>query len=552
MIHPFYVPIYRKIIQPISDIQKQLSELRWIMDTRIWKAEQLLESRVAQMEHTMNERVAQAEWTVDRRIAQVEQIVDERIAQAEQIVDGRIGQAEQIVDRRIAQTEQIVDERIAQAEQIVDGRIGQAEQIVDRRIAQAEQTLDERITQTEQTMDGRIAQAEQTLDERITQTEQAMDGRIAQAEQTADGRIAQAEQTADGRVWKAEQNIITVTDGRIWKAENTINANIQNFTRTYYIPRKKAVLLGTPEHNNIGDHAIAQGEYEFLRRYFPDHELFELMNGQMSAKYGFAQSVINKDDILFLSGGGNLGSLYLDEEEVRRRVIEDFPENQIVILPQTVYFAGTDEGRAELERSAAVYNRHKNLTIFTRGEESLAFVKARFPNAKSYSAPDMSLILARNYGFERAGILACIRALEDESGIDEAAHREIERVCRKYDENYERTDNLYDGDVAINVRGMVVNEQLKKFARRKVVVTDRLHGMLFSVITGTPCVVISAMTQKIREYVPFFEGSNAVFFVDKDIAKLEQAVEEAMKIEMVKYPQMREYGAWMYDRIQNI
>jgi glycosyltransferase involved in cell wall biosynthesis len=41
MIHPFYVPIYRKIIQPISDIQKQLSELRRLMDTRDWKNEQV-------------------------------------------------------------------------------------------------------------------------------------------------------------------------------------------------------------------------------------------------------------------------------------------------------------------------------------------------------------------------------------------------------------------------------------------------------------------------------------------------------------------------------
>jgi hypothetical protein len=60
--------------------------------------------------------------------------------------------------------------------------------------------------------------------------------------------------------------------------------------------------------------------------------------------------------------------------------------------------------------------------------------------------------------------------------------------------------------------------------------------MLFAVITHTPCVVMSAYTQKIREFVRYFNDSNAVIFIDKDISKLEEAMTKAINVEEPIYP----------------
>lgn len=65
------------------------------------------------------------------------------------------------------------------------------------------------------------------------------------------------------------------------------------------------------------------------------------------------------------------------------------------------------------------------------------------------------------------------------------------------DPNAMKTKNINQDDVDANIyflmRHEVVNNELKKFASHKVVVTDRLHGLIFSIITKTPCVLISAI-----------------------------------------------------------
>jgi exopolysaccharide biosynthesis predicted pyruvyltransferase EpsI/glycosyltransferase involved in cell wall biosynthesis len=572
-------------------IQQAEKDIAQTVDGRVSKAEgnivQTVDGRIQQAEkgitQTVDDRVSKAEGsiaqTVDTRIQQAEgsiaQSVDGRISKAEkgiaQTTDARIQQAEkgiaQSVDGRIQQAEkgiaQTTDARIQQAEkgiaQSVDGRVLKAEkgiaQTTDARIQQAEgniaQTVDGRIQQAEgsiaQTTDARIQQAEkgiaQTVDGCVSKAEESINLRIGETaenlHQAVDGRIFKAEenitQITDGRIWKAEENILKTTDGRIWKMEQNITQNLNEQVFRYYVTKKKIVLLGTPSHDNIGDHAITLGECEFIRKYFPDYELYELSGFDLGENYDLLQGLVTTDDILFLSGGGNVTDMYLGDENIRRRVISDFSANKIVILPQTVYFSDSDDGQKELAVSKEIYNRHSDLTFFTRGAKSLAFVKKHFPSVGSYSMPDMATMLTRNYGFERKGILTVMRDINDESGIDNAAHDEIARVCTLFDAEYEKSTNLYHKHFSFTIRGMVVGEELKRFARHQVVVTDRLHGLVFAAITGTPCVVISSLTQKIKEYVPFFKDSNAVFFIDKDMTKLEGAVKSALSVKTAAY-----------------
>ncbi|GHT58527.1 hypothetical protein AGMMS49531_00830 [Endomicrobiia bacterium] len=124
---------------------------------------------------------------------------------------------------------------------------------------------------------------------------------------------------------------------------------------------------------------------------------------------------------------------------------------------------------------------------------------------------DMALMLSRDYAFDRKGILVCIRDLDDESGLDEKIYNKVFEIIRKTELNYQQTKNRYGKDILPLMAGEVVNNELMKYARSKIVVTDRLHGMLFSVITKTPCVVMGSYTHKIDEFSEFFADSNAVF-----------------------------------------
>ncbi|GHT37576.1 hypothetical protein AGMMS49593_04920 [Endomicrobiia bacterium] len=299
---------------------------------------------------------------------------------------------------------------------------------------------------------------------------------------------------------------------------------------------EKIFLLGTSEHNNIGDSAITIGTYEFIRRYFSEYRLVEVTGYYMQTDFQYISSFMRDNDVIFLQGGGNLGSMYTVEEDIRRRVIESFPANKIFILPQTIWFSDDERGKAELAKSAKVYGCHNGLVLFTRGKESLSLAKAYFPSVRCMNMIDMALMLSRDYAFDRKGILTCIRDLGDESGLDEEIYNEVFDIIRKIELNYQQTKNRYGKSILPLMAGEVVNNELMKYARSKIVVTDRLHGMLFSVITKTPCVVMGSYTHKIGEFSEFFADSNAVFFIGKDISKLQDKMARAFLVTEPKYP----------------
>lgn len=294
--------------------------------------------------------------------------------------------------------------------------------------------------------------------------------------------------------------------------------------------KKKVLMLATAEHQNIGDAAIDLAEQNLLLQYFPEYFQVEFSTYEIARKYTFLQAIINPSDIIFIHGGGNMGSLYQTEEELHRKIVQDFPNNKIVVLPQTIYFADTPEGQAELALSARIYNHHQDLTIFARGQESYDRACHYFQNAKVKLMADSVLSLHRDYGFDRKGILLCLRG--DGETLLADRKQEILDVVRGVDPDVEVRTNIAEHDISRVDRAAVVNEELQRYARRRVVVTDRLHGMIFAAVTGTPCVVLDNVSRKSGDvYESFLQDSNAIFYIGTDCSRLEEAIRQAMAVE---------------------
>ncbi len=287
---------------------------------------------------------------------------------------------------------------------------------------------------------------------------------------------------------------------------------------------KKIILFGTSEHSNIGDAAISVGTYEFIRKYFNDYKLIEVSTYEFNDIIDSIKNIVNPDDLIFLQDGGNLGNKYLNEENVRRTVIKTFVNNRIFILPQTIYFDDTKEGKKELEISKEIYNSHKKLTIFTRGKTSLKLAKEYFYNANCIESLDMALNVSYDINSKREGIMCCIRDLTDESGMDKRQYDEIFEIIEKHDNNYEKTNNLWKNDIKKCNRNSVVYNQFQKFGKHELVVTDRLHGLIFSIITNTPCIVFSSYNYKLKEYVEMLGDRKDIVFLDKDIDSLDSVI----------------------------
>lgn len=360
------------------------------------------------------------------------------------------------------------------------------------------------------------------------------------------------QESAVSEILQVHTELAKKVGGLSWLADGGENP-FPDFVRSYFLSNcfleRKIFLIGTPDHDNIGDAAITAGTYEFIKKYFSGYKVMEITGYQIEKKFALISATISTGDLIFLQGGGNLGNMYLIEENIRRKVISNFPENKVVILPQTIYFDDTENGKKELALSAEIYGSHPDLTLFTRGEQSLAFAQSHFPGVKAFSAPDMALMLDRRYRFDRKEILLCIRDLNDESGLDANSFEAIRSTVAACDPDFEETQNRYVAQIPPALRGSVVNEQLQKFARHKIVVTDRLHGLLFSVITHTPCVVVRSYTQKIEEFVGFFRDSNAVSYVGRDIGRLEEEIGRMMQVETPEYPLFQEQP---FDKIREI
>jgi pyruvyl transferase EpsI len=101
---------------------------------------------------------------------------------------------------------------------------------------------------------------------------------------------------------------------------------------------KKVFLIGTPWYGNLGDQAITLGEKYILKECFKGYNIievpYEVYMGKWRKIFGLK---IKKNDVIFLQGGGNLGSLYLREENLKRDVIKKYKKIKL-LLCQLVYF----------------------------------------------------------------------------------------------------------------------------------------------------------------------------------------------------------------------
>lgn len=63
------------------------------------------------------------------------------------------------------------------------------------------------------------------------------------------------------------------------------------------------------------------------------------------------KGLLTGKDLLILTGGGNLGNQYPDDERIRRKTIETFPKNKIVLFPQTFFFTQDEDGKKRKNHS---------------------------------------------------------------------------------------------------------------------------------------------------------------------------------------------------------
>lgn len=302
---------------------------------------------------------------------------------------------------------------------------------------------------------------------------------------------------------------------------------------------KMYILLAT-DYPNLGDHALTIAHRDFLYERFPEFEIIEFSVDSTLNAIRFLKNNLSVEDIITLKGGGNIGIEYFREELLRRKIIKTFINNTIVLFPQTVYFPDTSLGKKELKKTISVLNNHSELSIFLRDQVSFDLLKKE--KVKNiHLVPDIvfSFSSIPEKYVEDKKALVCLR-----NDREKAKNRlDLEWILKTlHSKNYSEqlTDTVVDYNVGFQNREETLQKLLSDFAKAKLVVTDRLHGMIFSYIVKTPCLVLGTYNHKVTGQYQWLKNSNAVYLVGskEDFMESLAAVENNYKEDSFYYSEV--------------
>lgn len=295
--------------------------------------------------------------------------------------------------------------------------------------------------------------------------------------------------------------------------------------------RRPFLLIDTPEHANIGDQAIALAERQLLDEWFGPKSYFEVTANQIDGFEKFLEKVSPVSQIVLVHGGGFLGTLWPNEEHRFRRIIDAFESHRVVVFPQTVTFdCSTHEGEMLFQGSVASWGAHPDLTICCRERKSESLISESFPGVEALLTPDVVLGLkAPAPEAERRGVLFCMRS-DRERVLDDATVGSLRDVVEGSipGEPITYTDTVINRRVSPGRREREVFAKLIEFSRARLVVTDRLHGMVFAAITGTPCVALDNSNGKVGRVYEWISQLTYVRFC-RNVAEATEAIRSGVQ-----------------------
>lgn len=274
--------------------------------------------------------------------------------------------------------------------------------------------------------------------------------------------------------------------------------------------KKRIILLNTHVFTNVGDHTIVIAEYYFFKKFFPTYELIEISALLCKNELDYIKKFVCDEDILIISGGGYLGSLWMEYgEDNVRSIIKCFPDNRIIVMPQTMFFEDSEDGRKKMIETQHIFGMHNKLSICMRDKVSYNLANKILPRTvNKYLIPDMVALMDRSYEiYSRKGCVFCFR--EDKECVVTAKEKNI---LKKYIEkkNVEIIDfSMYSEEMIDQGQRMdMVNEKIVTLQKSRLVITDRLHCMLLCAICGTPCIALDNLSKKISgtyEWICYLE-----------------------------------------------
>jgi pyruvyl transferase EpsO len=303
---------------------------------------------------------------------------------------------------------------------------------------------------------------------------------------------------------------------------------VETAVRTH-VPAGPVALLDAPSFWSVGDNAIWTIEQQLASkfgwdiRYAATTKTFDVER--------LARALPPGGTVVF-AAGGSLGDVWVHPQRIRETVCARLPDRRIVVLTQGMHFR--DE--QNLERAAAVFADHPNVTIMVRDHRSFERATAAFPKATVELVPDLVLWLG---SLDRPAppttdILLVARR-DIESRWQEGFPRRASwpegldwSEAARFDRDWQAAEARYRWFVRLRYRmpwvmgafaGLEMNAVTALAAARykagvamlssgRVVVTDRLHAHVLCLLLGIPHVVLDNNYGKLAGLLDAWTGGS--------------------------------------------
>ena len=309
------------------------------------------------------------------------------------------------------------------------------------------------------------------------------------------------------------------------EAENSLN--FIDVLAEIMPPNVPVALLDFPWHSNPGDAAIWKSETLALSTL--GHRIVYTAT-QSNFEQNRLARLLPNDGVVLLHGGGNLGDLWPNIHAHRESIIQCLSNRRIVQLPQTVHFDDETAGHESLARLAA----HPNLTVMARDARSLdrlrqAGISALLsrdatsalwpgrPVEHVPARPARVLFLLRSDHERRTPLPSnLISQAKDWSDlgisldITDSAEKIVNRGLNIIDRVQQRSGRALPASCRARITqqrlqtNRLIHAAAQVITSHDVIVTDRLHAMLFGLAYGRTVVVIDNGYGKLDSYIDTF------------------------------------------------
>lgn len=301
----------------------------------------------------------------------------------------------------------------------------------------------------------------------------------------------------------------------------SLRAFVSSVYKRLIPPEAPVALVSLPAHWNLGDSFIWQGEKTVLDSlgisltYACTFSQCE----SPSELERLAKAVQN--GTILIHGGGNYGDLWLGPTKYISMLIDRFPFNRIIQLPQSVFYLNAAQGISDLRHHFS----HPDFHLMVRDRSSFEFVRRALGNAdaslRSNDSAISRLVLCPDSAIAIGPLLPNCdpdvdvvylsrqdkeKAFDESTVISGLTGHNLSFVVLDWMAHWRKSFPSPENAVRVplsqaELPQFRVHAANNMLCRGRVVVTDRLHAAIIGILIGRPVIALDNTYGKISNVV---------------------------------------------------